>query len=447
MLVRAIVLAAVLMLVPLGVRAADLVVWWEQGFYPEEDQAARELVAAFEAETGTKVELIFQPQWEIAGKIEAALAAGRPPDLLRGSESSMHAECLAAAGALADLSDVVLPLRKRFFPGVLDHAFLLSPHTGRPAPFTAPLGQGFIYLHVWTSLLERAGLSLDDVPREWDAFWSFWCDKVQPAVRQAVGRDDVWGLGLAMSPAAGDTSDTLTQFMIARSASFWPSADRPLVDDPTFRTNLTKALADYTAPWHKGCVPPDAVRWMNPDNNKAFLDRRVVLVINTSLSIPAALRASRPEDYFKATATIGWPVGPDGRIYPLLFIVVEAVVFTGARNVEGAKDFLRFILQEKRLGAWLERAQGRYLPTMFELVGTPFWMDPADQHRRSAVEELVGPTMPNLGPVRASQPLWWDQAARQRLLGGAVQRIAVDGLTPEQAADELIARLKQLQSE
>jgi multiple sugar transport system substrate-binding protein len=103
----------------------------------------------------------------------------------------MHTERLAAAGALADLSDVVLPIKGRFFPGVLDHAFLLSPHTGRPAPFTAPLGQGFIYVHVWTSLLERAGLSLDDVPGKWDAFWSFWCDQVQPAVRKALGRDDV----------------------------------------------------------------------------------------------------------------------------------------------------------------------------------------------------------------------------------------------------------------
>jgi multiple sugar transport system substrate-binding protein len=328
---------------------------------------------------------------------------------------------------------------------VLGQAFLRDPRTGRAAPLTAPLGQGFIHLHVWTSLLERAGLTLADVPKEWAAFWSFWCERVQPAVRRATGRDDVWGLGLPMSSAAGDTSDALTQFMIAHSASFWPSVDRPLADDPGLRARLAAVLADYTAPWREGCVPPDAARWMNPDNNAAFLDRRVVLVVNTSLSIPAALRASRPEEYDKETATIGWPPGPDGGVYPLLFIVVEGVVFAGGRNVAGAKDFLRFILREERLGAWIEGGHGRYLPTMVELVGTPFWMDPADRHRHTAIEELVGPTMPNLGPVRASLPVWWDQAARQRLLGGAVQRIAVDGLTPEQAADELIEHINQLQ--
>ena len=41
--------------------------------------------------------------------------------------------------------------------------------------------------------------------REWEAFWSFWCDQVQPAVREALGRDDVWGVGLSMSAGASDT--------------------------------------------------------------------------------------------------------------------------------------------------------------------------------------------------------------------------------------------------
>ena len=59
---RVVVLAAVLAMAPLGAKAADLVVWWEQGFYPEEDEAVREIIAAFEQETGKQVELAFHPQ-------------------------------------------------------------------------------------------------------------------------------------------------------------------------------------------------------------------------------------------------------------------------------------------------------------------------------------------------------------------------------------------------
>ena len=54
---RAVVLAVAIVLAPLGARAADLVVWWEKGFNPEEDAAVREIIAAFEQKTGKQVEL------------------------------------------------------------------------------------------------------------------------------------------------------------------------------------------------------------------------------------------------------------------------------------------------------------------------------------------------------------------------------------------------------
>ena len=171
-----------------------------------------------------------------------------------------------------------------------------------------------------------------------------------------------------------------------------------------------------------------------------------MLVVNTSLSIPAELRTTSPADYHGNTATIGWPAGADGRVLPLLSSTPEAVVFAGGRDVEGAKDFLRFPLREKRVATWLEGAQGRWLPTSYELAGSPFWMDPADPHRRPAVERLGGPEIPFSGPVRGSLPVWWDEVSRERLLGGTVARVAVDGLTPEQAADELVGRLRQLLS-
>jgi multiple sugar transport system substrate-binding protein len=82
---RAVFLAAILVLAPVSARAADLVVWWDLGFYPEEDQAVRELVAAFEQKTGKTVELVFHAQAEILDKVRAVLEAGRPPDFLYAS--------------------------------------------------------------------------------------------------------------------------------------------------------------------------------------------------------------------------------------------------------------------------------------------------------------------------------------------------------------------------
>ena len=170
-----------------------------------------------------------------------------------------------------------------------------------------------IHLHVWNSLLERAGFTLADIPKEWEAFWSFWCDQVQPAVRKALGRDDIWGVGLPMSAAAIDTDDELLQFQLAYGTP-WLDRDRRLqVDDPAVRAGMIKALEAYTAIWRKGCTPPDSVSWTNVDNNKAFLAQTVVMTPNTTLSIPAALRTARPDDYYKNAATIDWPDGANGQ--------------------------------------------------------------------------------------------------------------------------------------
>jgi ABC-type glycerol-3-phosphate transport system substrate-binding protein len=56
---QVILVAAALVLAPLGARGADLAVWWEEGYYAQEDEAVREIIAAFEQETGKQVELVL----------------------------------------------------------------------------------------------------------------------------------------------------------------------------------------------------------------------------------------------------------------------------------------------------------------------------------------------------------------------------------------------------
>ena len=58
----AVVLALAIVLAPLGARAADLLVWWEEGVNPEEDAAIVEVIAAFEQKTGQQVELVLVPR-------------------------------------------------------------------------------------------------------------------------------------------------------------------------------------------------------------------------------------------------------------------------------------------------------------------------------------------------------------------------------------------------
>ena len=48
MRLKALVLAVTIATAPLGAQAADLVVWWDKGYYTQDDEAVREIIAAFE---------------------------------------------------------------------------------------------------------------------------------------------------------------------------------------------------------------------------------------------------------------------------------------------------------------------------------------------------------------------------------------------------------------
>ena len=87
MRIEVMALAAVLSMAPLDARAADLVVWWEKGYYAQEDAALRETIAAFEQDSGKQVELVFYPQAELPDRIEAAIEAGQPPDFAFGYDT------------------------------------------------------------------------------------------------------------------------------------------------------------------------------------------------------------------------------------------------------------------------------------------------------------------------------------------------------------------------
>jgi ABC-type glycerol-3-phosphate transport system substrate-binding protein len=99
-----------------AVGAADLTVWWNKGFYPEEDEAIHRLVVQFEQETKTSVELNLFPQQELVMKLLASLATGQPPEAVFAYSYGGHESRWAAEGSLLDLSDIVGPRKGQYNP-------------------------------------------------------------------------------------------------------------------------------------------------------------------------------------------------------------------------------------------------------------------------------------------------------------------------------------------
>jgi multiple sugar transport system substrate-binding protein len=444
---RAVVFAAALVMAPIGAQAADLVVWWEKGFYPQEDDAVKDIIAAFEQGTGKQVELDLLPAIEIQDKAQVELEAGLPPDFLYSTNTLRVVPRWAYEDRLADLKGVLAPFLLNLFDAdAIEACTFLNGGTGRRGLYALPMTRGSNHVHVWASLLEQAGFALDDIPKQWGAFWSFWCDQVQPAIRRALGRDNIWGVGLPMSDAL-DTQDQLTQFQLAYEAYWFGPDGRLRVDDPEAREGMIRALSDYAAIWRKGCTPPESTSWANIDNNEAFLAQTVVMTPNETLSIPGALRTMRPEDYYKNAATIDWPDAANGQPLVIDGSIGRGVVFKAGRNPALADDFVRFLIEEGWLAHWLDFAGDRFLPPMRKLVEQPFWLDPTDPHRmRAAIQTLTRPHQITNAGVRDNE---WrsSRVLQENVWGKAVHRVAAEGISPEQAVDDAIARIKQILTE
>ena len=372
----------------------------------------------------------------------------KPPDFLWGFGGlGEYADQWAYEDRLVDLTEVLGAFLALFDRDLLERVTLLNGRTGGHGLYALPMGRITNHVHVWRSLLERAGFALTDIPKEWAAFWSFWCDQVQPAVRAATGRDDIWGVGLTMSLGSIDTDLELDQFLWAYTRD-WPTpAGWNLVEAPAMRDILVQVLERYTAIYRQGCTPPDATDWTDAGNNNAFLEQRVVMTTNLTLAITNRLRQERPEDYYRNAATIEWPRNTFGGPLVLTGGANRAVVFKEGGNSATAKEFVRFLVEDGWLAHWLSFAGDRMLPPMRQLVEQPFWLDPSDPHRmRSAVQTLTQPHNYGWWGVRDADIRRFNRA-KPRIFGTAVHRVAAEGISPAQAVDEAIARIKQLLSE
>ena len=105
---------------------------------------------------------------------------------------------------------------------------------------------------------------------------------------------------------------------------------------------------------------------------------------------------------------------------------------------------MRFLVGEGWLAHYLNFSGERMLPPMPKLLQAPFWLDPSDPHRmRSTMQLLTQPRSYDYVAVTGD----WRHSETNNVWPEAVQRVAAEGISPEQAVDEAIARIKQILGE
>lgn len=418
-----------------------LEIWWEKGFTLDEDEALRAVVQRWEMQTNNKVNLTFDTTDELAQKAEKSLQAGNPPDILMShSAERILNPRLAWEGKLVDISDILEPVQNLYPEAILDAVNLYNNQDKKRSYYAVPSHQATIHIFYWRDLLAQAGYSESDIPQNWEAFWQFWT-QVQDDL--AAQNENIHALGFTISPDAGDTYYLFEQILEAYDIPILDKQGKLLVDLPEVRQGIIKTLKWYEQFYREDYIPPGAVNWLNPDNNRQLLNRSIITTPNATLSIPNAIRQDS-ETYLNKLGTIEFPNKPNGKPMRYLVTVKQAVIFTDSDNQKLAKDFLSYFIQPEISSDYLKASGGRNLPLLKPVWQDSYWTSDTDPHLSSAVKTLIEkPTRSFYSVVNPA----YSVVQQENVWGKTLNKVLVEEISAEQAADEAISQIKEIFAE
>jgi multiple sugar transport system substrate-binding protein len=445
------VLAAMLIAPPPAMAQEKLTIWWVKGFYKSEDDALLAVVKKFEQKTGVQVDLSQYAVQDMIPKTVSALDAATPPDVAYVDVYDFQvAGKWAYDGKLEDISDVITPLKANFAPNTVETTYLYNDKIKKKSYYAFPLKQQTMHIEYWIDMLETAGFKESDIPATWKEYWSFWCDKVQPAFRKKTGRR-IFGIGQPMGVDSSDSFYSFLTFMDAYDVKLVDDDGKLLVDDPKVKQGLVGALKDYTDIYVKGCTPQSSTSWKDPDNNVAFHNKTTVMTHNATISIAAKWlddanneslsaeqRAQAKKNYYELIRTAGFPNKPDGRPMVYRTAVKVGVIFADSRNKARAKEFVSFLLQEENLTPYVEGALGRWFPVTKAAQQRPFWQE--DRHRKAVRDQYAAGTV----TFEFTKNYRFTILNNENVWAKAMNRVVNEKVPVDKAVDELIARIKQV---
>ena len=412
--------------------------WWAQGFVQEEDVAIKKVVADYGKASGNTIDLVIMPFAPMRQKIVSAITSGVVPDMFVNQPTEI-VSLFAWDDKLVDVTDVVATQREEFTETALINMNCYNNVTKKRSFYGVPYDQGALPNHVWRPLVEKAGYKMTDIPKTWDAYYNFFKD-VQKKLREQRVRN-VYGLGLNVTTNGNDPNAVFSYFVTAYGGQDLVTKDGKLhADDAKVKEAVIKALTYPTNAYKEGFVPPSALNWNDADDNNAFHAKTIVMDLDGTISTEVAVLSQGKKDDYDDIVTMGLALDNDGKPVPSPAANACVMIPKGAKNVEVAKDFLKYSIQPKVNNELLKTGLGRRIPCMPSIVrDDPWWS--ADPHVKAYVAQgLLGPTLPQ----------WWvfnpgfAQVQNEHTFMQGWMDIIQNGMTPQAAAEKALKRVAEI---
>ena len=197
--------------------------------------------------------------------------------------------------------------------------------------------------------------------------------------------------GLALGNAVGDGNTWCHWLVWSHGGRMVDEKDQVVINSPE-----TIAALEYAKELYKSFVP-GTLSWLDPSNNKAFLDGQLSWTINgisiyyTAKNSTDAKIKAMADDISHAIL----PIGPVGRPTEL-HLTVPAMVFAYTEYPNAAKDYIRFMLEREQYVPWQEASIGYFSQPLRAYEKSPVWTsDPKHTPYRDLMANMCcGRAMP-----------------------------------------------------
>ena len=322
-------------------------------------------VKKFTAKTGIEVRVDNEGWEDVRPKAAVAANTGAGPDIILSTNDDAN----LYPDKLLDVTDVAEYIGKKYGGWYPAGQAFLRPDGKKWIGI--PLGAAGSMMVYRESALKAAGF--DSFPKDTDGFL-----KMMKAVK-----DKGTPGGMALGNATGDGL-WCNWLMWSFGGQLVDKNNKVVIDS----AETLKAL-EYGKELY-GTFIPGTLSWLDPNNNKAFLDGQVS-VTNNGISIYVAAKNS-PDPKLKEMAAdiqhAAFPIGPVG-VPTESHLFFNQMIMKYTKYPNAAKEFLRFMMEEEQFGAWLTGASAYIATPLDGYAKLPIWTsDPKNTPYRDAVKNL-----------------------------------------------------------
>jgi len=322
-------------------------------------------VKKFTDKTGIAVRVDNEGWEDVRPKAAVAANTGAGPDIILSTNDDAN----LYPDKLLDVTDLAEYLGKKY-----GGWYSAGEQFNRPDGkhwIALPLGAAGSMMVYRESVVKAAGF--DSFPKTTDEFLKMF---------QGVKAKGMPG-GMALGNATGDGL-WCNWLVWAFGGELVDKNSKVVIDSPS----TMKAL-EYGKELYATFIP-GTLSWLDPSNNKAFLDGQIS-VTNNGISIYVAAKNS-PEAKLKEMAAdiqhAAFPVGPVG-VPTESHLYFNQMIMKYTKYPQAAKAFLQFMMEKDQFDPWLSGAQGYVAPPLAAYANSAIWTaDPKNLPYRDAVKNL-----------------------------------------------------------